>query len=267
MLWQLVGGLKVRFFHERSFRVSRGAIFPNRFLLTINKDDVGENRQQTMARLWRRMGMPEDFLSIAGRLLAAAQFLHFGYEENKSSSLYKVYLEMGVPADLASARSPILLHVAFKWDPAETSRAALSRYFFYPGLSAGEMVERISRIYAHEGECEPFEIACGILLLSERRIVHGSSRYLQVTEDNNQRKSFDVNLYDAKLKMEDLSPFFARMCDHYSIPAERFEAMFGPYNTKPIGHLAGGIHRGGEDFFNAYYGVEERQGLGEDVMA
>jgi len=267
LLWQLVGGLKVRFFHERSFRVCKGAIFPNRFLLTIGKESIGDNPQGTIRELWRRMGMPEGFANDGCRFLAAAQFLHFGYEENETSCLYKVYLEMGVGTDPAGGSAPILMHLAFKWDPTEPARAALSRYFWYPGLTVQEMVGRISKIYEHNDQVEPFEIARDVLLAGELRIVHGSLRYLEVTEDNNRRKSFDVNLYDAKLRMEDLAPFFARMCRYYSIPTERFQALIGQYDSSAIGHLAGGTHRGGEDFFNVYYGVEERQGLGEDVMA
>jgi tryptophan 7-halogenase len=267
LLWQLVGGLKVRFFHERSFRLYKGVIAPNRYLLTIRKDDVGENPRGTIRELWRRLGMPDEFALFANRYLATAQFLHFGYEGAESSCLYKVYLEMGVDPATAAASAPILLHLAFKWDPAESTRATLSRYYWYPGSTVDDMVGRLSKIYPHIDQEEPLAIARGILLASERRRIHGSLRYLEVTEDNNQRKSFDINLYDAKIKMEDCSVFFTRMCQHFAIPNERFQALFEHVGSKAIGHLAGGTHRAGEDFFNVYYGVEERQGLGENVIA
>jgi len=267
LLWQLVGGLKIQFFHERSFRICRGAIFPNRFLLSICKERVGSNPRPRILELWQRLGMPEGFLNTAARFLAAAPYLHFGYEENQASCLYKVYLEMGVLADRPVGPAPILLYLAFKWDPAEPSRAALTRYFWYPSLSVPGMLGRIAAIYGNGNEGESLDLVRGLLELTGERIGQGTVRYLEVTEDNNPRHSFDVNLYDARLPMKHLSPYFARMCRHYAIPTEQFEALLGPNQSRVIGHLAGGTHRGGEDFFNVYYGMEERQGLGEDVLA
>jgi len=267
LLWQLVGGLQIRFVHERSFRVCQGAILRNRFLLSICKDAIGANAHRKIRELCQRLGMPERFLNDAGRLLAAAPYLHFGYEENRTSCLYKVYLEMGVVADRPLGSAPMLLYLAFKWDPTEPSRTAVSRYFWYPGLSVAGMLSRIAVIYGNGNVGESFDIARDILMLTEDRIGQGMVRYVEVTEDKNPRKSFELNLYDARLQMKRLSPFFARMCRHYSIPNEQFQALLDPNRSQVIGHLAGGTHREGEDFFNVYYGMEERQGLGEDIMA
>ncbi len=266
-LWQLVGGLKIRFMHERSFRICRGAIFPNRFLLSIRKEDLGPNPRPRIVDLWQRLGMPEGFRNTAGRLLAAAPHLHFGYEASQASCLYKAYLEMAVPADRPVGPAPMLLYLAFKWDPTAPSRAALTRYFWYPSLSVPGMLDRVAAIYGNGPEGEPLDLVRGLFALTGERIGQGPLRYLEVTEDNSPRKSFDLNLYDARLQIKHLSPFFARMGRHYAIPTEQFEALLGPNKSRVIGHVAGGTHRGGEDFFNVYYGVEERQGLGEDVMA
>ncbi len=132
------------------------------------------------------------------------------------------------------------------------------------------MIERISKIYGRRGDDQngPFEITRDILLSAERRIVHGGSlRYLEVTEDNSQRQSFDINLYDARIDMREMRPFFVRMFEHYALPSEWLETFLELVESLAVGHLAGGIHRRGEDFFNIYYGAEERQGAGETVMA
>jgi MoaA/NifB/PqqE/SkfB family radical SAM enzyme len=275
LLWQLVGGLERRFVHERSFRVCQGTILPNRFLLSICKDDLGANPHKKLRELCQRLGMPEEFRNQATRLLAAAPYLHFGYEENRASSLFKFYLEMGVVADRPLGSAPMLLYLAFKWDPTEPSRTAVSRYFWYPGLSVPEMLSRIAAIYGNGNgngngtrpEDEPFAIARDILVLAEDRIGQGTVRYVEVTEDKNPRKSFELNLYDARVQIKHLSPHFARICRHYSIPADQIQAVLDPSQSLVIGHLAGGRHREGEDFFNVYYGMEHRQGLGEDIIA
>jgi hypothetical protein len=51
-----------------------------------------------------------------------------------------------------------------------------------------------------------------------------------------------------------------RMRAHLGIAAAPFADLYERIKTKRFGHLAGGVHRGGQDFFNLYYGVEWRQG-------
>ena len=34
-----------------------------------------------------------------------------------------------------------------------------------------------------------------------------------------------------------------------------FQALYDQIKMKALGHLAGGVHRNGKDFFNLYYGV------------
>jgi tryptophan 7-halogenase len=263
-LWQLVAGLEVPFYYERSFRACRGALLAKRFLLSLSKADLGANPHVKIAELCRHLAMPRAFQSMAARFLGGADFLHFGYEENQASCLYKIYLELGTPSDRAAASAPVLLHIAFKWDAAEPSRAALTRYFWYPALPVSAMLNRVGQIFPPSSAAEPLDIVRGILQLTQGRPFAGSIRYLEVTEDHNARHSFDVNLYDAKLEMKDLCPFFARMCHYHAIPPESLQALIEPDQSKVLGHLAGGTHRQGEQFFNVYYGVQRHQGRAED---
>ena len=268
LLWRLVAGLKTPFVHERSFRVCQGAILPNRFLLSICKDELGPNTHKLFRELCQRLGMPEPFINHSLRLLAAAPYLHFGYEENRTSALYKVYLEMGVIADRPLGSAPMLLYLAFKWDPGEPSRTAMSRYFWYPGMPVSDMVDRIAAIHGHGNNGESFDIARDILMSTQDRIgEQGMVRYVEVTEDKNPRKSFELNLYDARLQIKHLAPFLLRMARHYSIPTDQMQAIVESNQSQFVGHLAGGTHRESEDFFNVYYGMEKRHGLGEDITA
>jgi tryptophan halogenase len=263
-LWQLIAGLEVPFCYERSFRVCRGALLTNRFLLSLSKADLGSNPHVKIAELCNYLSMPRTFQSMAARFLGGADFLHFGFEENQSSCLYKIYLELDTPSDRAAKPAPVLLHIAFKWDAAAPSQAALTRYFWYPALPVSAMLSRIGQIFPPSGAAEPLDIVRGILQLTPGGALAGSMRYLEVTEDQNARHSFDVNLYDAKLELKALGPYFARMCRYHGISTEPLEALIEPDQSKALGHLAGGTHRQGEQFFNVYYGVQRHQGHGED---
>ncbi|MGH8749675.1 MAG: hypothetical protein ACREU5_11285, partial [Burkholderiales bacterium] len=80
-------------------------------------------------------------------------------------------------------------------------------------------------------------------------------QYLEVQEPGNGRRSFDLNLYDAKLQVKDLQPVLYRMRELYRARPGQFQALYDQIRDKVLGHLAGGVHRDGKDFFNLYYGV------------
>ena len=80
--------------------------------------------------------------------------------------------------------------------------------------------------------------------------------YLEVSEEDNPRRSFDINLYKANLKLHELYPFLSKTSRHYSIPPEEFDPLYDQIRTRLFGHLAGGIDREGKDFLTIYYEVE-----------
>ena len=45
------------------------------------------------------------------------------------------------------------------------------------------------------------------------------------------------------------------MRSHFGIRPGRFQIWYDQVAALSLGHLAGGIHRNGEDFFNLYYGA------------
>jgi len=264
-LVQLVEGLHVPYGYERSLRLCQRALLPHRFLLTIHKDPIEQPDDLRIMELCRRMKMPEAFLETTAQTLAAARFVHFGFEEDEKACLYKVYLEHGAPNTRPAAaernrRTPVLLHVAFKWDVGDPVRRAVTRYIWYPSLRMRDIANKLEEIYGDSKYERSLEIAKDILELATGRTAPEDLRYMEVTEVQNARRSFDLNLYDAELQVQDVYPFLARMCQQYSIPPERFEALFDGIKTRTLGHLAGGLHRKGEDFFNLYYGVEGRNG-------
>lgn len=260
LLFRLVGELKVRFGYERSFRVCRGALLPNRFLMSISKESVAPEPRERILDLCQRLNMPEGALEAAGRHLSAVRFVHFGFEENETTCLYKVYLEFRTPAGGPDGPSPVLLHLAFKWDASRPARCVLTRYVWHPWLSLQDILAGLSEVYGGRRGEEPFDIARGVLEVAAGRIPHQGVRYLEVTEDDNSRRSFDLNLCDANLLVSDLYPYLLRMCRHYAIAFDQFQALYDRIRSRTVGHLAGGVHREGEDFFNLYYGVEARQG-------
>ncbi len=99
------------------------------------------------------------------------------------------------------------------------------------------------------------EIAKAALEMAVAKAPAEKLQYLEVQEDANSRRSFDLNLYNAKLQVKDIQPLLQRMREHFGVRAGQFQALYDQINNKALGHLAGGVHRDGKDFFNVYYGV------------
>lgn len=256
-LLRLVDSLNVRYAWERSVRLCRGGPFTNRFLLTLPRKTLDRYPAELVPSFCRRLGMPPAMVEEARADLPSVQFVHFGFEENNASSLYKVYLEFD--GGRAVPGSPFLLHLAFKWDVTDESRHFVTRYHWYRDLSADEILGRLGQIYRGSACAVPRDIASRVLELAAGRPGHRMT-YLEVVEPANERRSFDLNVYDALFQVQDLLPLLARMSEHYSIPEPQFRALYERIKAYRFGHLAGGTHRDGEDFFNLYYGVQWREG-------
>ncbi|MCS7045017.1 MAG: hypothetical protein NZO58_01545 [Gemmataceae bacterium] len=259
LLWQLVEDLHVRYAHERSVRLCPGAVLANRLLLTLSKAELGEGPREAILPICRRLSMPAAALDAVERQLAAAKFIHFGFEENRHGCLFKLYLEFGFNPQAPGKE--VLLHRAFKWEVGGGGLVE-TKYVWYPGLSVAAIEERLQHVYRGTGPS--LETACAIVRLAGARAKHDLS-YLEVNEEANARRSFDLNVYDVGLRIQDLEPWLRAMCDQFGIAWHDFAPLYDAIHERRFGHLAGGTHRGGEDFFNLYYGVEWREAKGRTV--
>lgn len=254
---RLVAGLGAPRNHERSFRVAPGALMANRFLLSLNAGDIPGSPPARVLEVCERLGMPAPLRDEAERNFGMASCVHFGFEEGGGSMLSKLYLERAVgDEERQRARAqgePVLLHLAFKW--AADGPAVVSRYFLYPGLPPEGVEERLGRLYADDAARPSLDIARAVLGLAAARAKPGALQYLEVTEDGNARRSFDLNVYDAGLQVKDVQAALFAMRDRFGVRPGQFQALYDQIRDSRFGHLAGGIHRNGADFFNVYYGV------------
>jgi hypothetical protein len=257
-LYERVKQLGVSFGLERSFRMSPGKILHHRFLLSLSKGSLGPTPLRMFVSLARQIATPEALLHEMARIFDLADFVHLGFEQNVGTSLYKIYLESHVPAARGDLNAPIVLHRAYKWDPAEPSRHAFTEYTWHPGLSIDGIRERVKALYRAADADESRDLALAVIERAGEQTTQGEVRYLEVTEDRNPRRSFDVNLYDARLTLADIRAWLARVGAHFALPGDPFGLLLESCASKAVGHLAGGVHRGGEDFLTVYYGVEER---------
>jgi hypothetical protein len=205
--------------------------------------------------------MPQAQLAQFAARLPEANTVGFGFEGGERGGAYKVYLEFW---DRLRARvqrdpgdvSPALLFLGFKWAASDGSRCALATYTCHPLLSVQGIERRLVRLYEGRGDAPSLDAARAILALAAQRVPGDSFVYVEATEEGNPRKSFDLNFYKAGLRVADLSPVLAPLCERYSIARAAMRRIEAQAGGRPLGHLSGGLDRDGDDFLTVYYELE-----------
>ena len=260
-LMRLIDSLDIEYGLERSFKISDRSLLMNRFIMGFKKDDLTQNPDKTMISIFRQMGMPDRFLDDCRGLLCQTEFVHFGFEEQLDGCLYKAYLEFKINLKFGSdgarvTQEPFLVFLGFKWDPFDNNKGAVTRYTCYPLLSLEEIQEKLSCLFERNPDYKSFQTAKNILNKTVQIISNNKIIYEEVSEENNPRKSFDINLYGANLRIRDIYPFLMDIGHHYSLTADQFIPLCDRISDKTFGHLSGGVDREGRDFLTVYYGVE-----------
>jgi hypothetical protein len=256
-----VDSLDIQYGFERSFKMVEQTLLENRFLLGFKKKRIQGDAHGRILDICRQLGMPERLLVSYRERLPDANYLHFGFEENETTCLFKAYLEFYEKFEEQARRhpgppGPFLMHLGFKWDARDPGRQAITSYVWHPLLSVEEIAARVSEILPPRRFGKISEIAKQIVAFVARILHPHDILYLEVTEEDNPRRSFDINMYRANLAVGALVPFLEAACLHYGISLEKFQDLYEGIKTKRFGHISGGIGREGKDFFTVYYGVE-----------
>lgn len=260
-LIELVRNLGVHYGIENSFKLFDGTVLANRFLIGFKKDTILGDPRGPLADVCRGIGMPEACLAEFCEKLPEANIVLFGYEESETNSVYKAYLEFGNQFDkvvLGNPQKPegLLIHLGFKWNAVKSSAHTTANYFCYPSFSVETILQKLSDVFYEGGHRPSFDIAKGIVELAALRMRPDEFLYTEVTEANNPRRSFDINMYMANLRMRDLYPLLSRTFRHYRIPEETFQHLYDRMKMRIFGHLSGGVDRAGRDFLTIYHGVK-----------
>jgi len=265
LLLNLIEELGAPFGLERSFKIKQGAVQDGRFLVSLHRTALGADPLARLTAIAGQLNMPSCHRDAVAVNIVDADIIHFGFEPGEAVT-YKLYLEFanrfraetgeGGPTQPAQPAQPALVHLAFKWKPAEKGPGTVASYRCQPGLTVTEMTERLSAISGHRQGQALHHIAGGFLAMAAARMNEKDIFFMEVTEDNNPRRSFDINVYDAELTLDVMAPLLADIWHHFGIPAERAEGLIGARKHRALGHLSGGRGGDGGDFLTVYFGVE-----------
>lgn len=255
--FKIIEQLGVACGYERSFKMLENKLLANRYLLGIDTADI---KPEQLLDICHQLDMPTTYMEAFKAHLADANLVFLGFEDNEADCVYKIYLEFWekVKQDIqikSNGNEPALLHLGFKWNSDNNTERTISRYTCYPLLSLDDILKRLSKLYGNHQDRNCLGIAEDIIRFAASRSDATSFIYVEVGEENNPRRSFDINLYKANLRLSDIYPSLSRTQQHYSIPAEQFARLYKLVGDKLFGHLSGGVNREGNDFLSVYYEV------------
>jgi hypothetical protein len=263
-LFRHLGTLDEQIDLEHSFKLVHHHLFENRFLLGVNRREADANRDEQIASICEKIGMPQSLLESFLRALPRANHVYFGAEKDEHALLLKAYLEFRDRiereiGDADVAGRSFLLFSGFKWDAFSPARQAVTRYDWYPAQTTSEMLPRLQSAMDPGRHKVLLEFVQEIVERAAEQSSHHEIQFLEVTEEGNPRRSFDINVYKAGLRLEDIGPHLTRAARHYAVPAEKFASLYQRIKTERLGHLAGGVDRKNADFMTVYYGVKQVQ--------
>jgi hypothetical protein len=256
-LFRLVGELGLRGGFEHSFKFLKGIFLADRFLYGVKRPERSGKHDGDIMSICQSIDMPQDFQKMFQAELQAAHFVLFGFEKNERSRVYKAYLEFTGRLAEAIKQDPrpenALIYTGFKWDVSDNSRKVLAKYFAYPLFRAEDMASRLSKSFYGGTRNDPYLIVDDILDLAGSRTRPGELLYFEASEAGNPRRSFDINVYLANLRMAEIYPLLLRTARHYSIDLEGFDEVYEGVKEQKLGHLSGGTDREGRDFLTVYF--------------
>jgi hypothetical protein len=258
-LIRLVETLGAPYGLERSVKIMPGGLAGERYLVSVGCAALGKSPADRLIQIGRELHIPQRFADALPAALRHAGVVHFGYEAGSGHEVYKIYLEYASQvreAMAAMSQIPQLVHLAYKWAPLLPDSAAVTRYTWLPCRTRNELEAKLrSLLPAREA---PRALCCALSLVS--RIASfadaGEVLLMDVEETGNPRRSCDLNVYDAALRISEIADLFEVAMRDFVVPEASARSVFERFGEKALGHLSAGIGRDGQEFVTIYFGVE-----------
>lgn len=241
---------------EDSVKLEPTGIVTGRVLVGFH---AGAMPKHTMLSVCRELEMPPGYEQVLSDAHARASVVLFGLEPRQGGATVRAYLEFwdDVRRQVRATRSraPRLLHLGVKWAPGHPHRHGLTNYVCHPLLSPAEAIGRMTRLMAGS---DPRLVAAGTGLvgMAMRRVPHETFLYLEAEDGTGPRRSYDINLYKARLSLGDALPCAVTAAEGLGLGRAAVEAVLSSHAGRTLGHISAGRARGGHAFMTWYYEIE-----------
>ncbi|MBT7952238.1 MAG: hypothetical protein HN764_11480 [Gammaproteobacteria bacterium] len=246
---------------ERSIKFSQSELRSSRLLLTIHKNALGLNTEKNLFDLLSELSFPNEHKQEISSRLEQADIVHFGYEDYGQGFFYKCYVEFTQQIFLAEEQNklePVLVHFAIKWDPAKPEKVRFTQYHLrrFPSLDA--IKNHVREVYQDCMDSLALQTTLEIIDMEVVSSIKDDLMIMSVSEPDSARYSYDINLYNADLRLSAVSSQLVKIVDYFAADTEEWEKLYQSDRDSKLGHVAGGIDEKGKEFYTVYFGVEER---------
>jgi len=257
-LIRLVETLGAPYGLERSVKITRGALADDRCLISLGRVAFGEAPADRLIQMGQAFHMPSSFAAALPLALERADIIHFGYEAAGQHDVYKIYLEYASEARnaMATRRTPVLVHLAYKWVAQKPDSSTVTRYTWVPCRNRAEIEVKLQELIPANEAANARRCVFGLLARIARFADTGELLLMEVEEPDNPRRSCDLNVYDAGVGMHDISDLIDTTLKDFAVPAAQGRAVFDRASDRALGHLSAGVGRDGQEFVTLYFGVE-----------
>ncbi|QKO22394.1 hypothetical protein [Rhodoferax sp. BAB1] len=258
-LLQQAGDLGLPYGQELSFKLLPGRLLDDRLLLGWQARDFAPLR--FIAWLEQTHGLPAPAADALRERAPLANTVGLSIEAEEGQVLFKAYLEFWEPIRARMQAGtlgpePQLLHYGIKWQ-AQGEAYAQAEYHVQPQLTAYDIVKRIQALHPPGRHSLALGTANALVQRGSTRAPGAPMLYLEAREAGNARQSCDINLYKTGLRLEDAAPLLRELGAVLGVPAPVLEAHLQAHAALPLGHVAAGTDRHGQDFLSIYLGVRE----------
>ncbi len=249
------------FGYEDSCKLGQGRLLTDRCLVSFGREALcGDDADLAVVRrILSDLAAPAVCHTWLADHIAGAGIIHFGFEVEGGNLVHKIYLEYVRDARLALATpggppAPVLVHRALKWR-VDTDHVRETHYRLVPdgGLT---LADRLTQHDGDAGRHAAVDMARGVLCQALTRTGADDLILLDVADIDSARHSFDLQLYDAGLRLADVEAEVMRLGRDFDIPADALGAFFAGRSASVLGHIAGGQDAAGSPFATLYYGAQ-----------
>lgn len=242
---------------ELSFKLRPGELLDDRLLLGWQVRDFPVT--QFIDWLLQTQGLPQRAADTLRERAAAANTVGLSVEAGEGRVLFKAYLEFWEPIRARMQAGtlgpdPALLHYGIKWQ-AGTANYAQAEYHLHPQWTAYAIVQRIQALQASGRPSLALGTANALVQRGSARAPRAPMLYLEAQEAGSARHSCDINLYQTGLRLEDGAGLLRELGRSLAVPAAPLDALLHMHARLPLGHVAAGLDRHGQEFLSIYLGV------------
>lgn len=218
---------------------------------------------ETVTEICQSLNCPENIVAAVRRFFPAAGFIHFGFEATTVRTVLKCYLEL--PAGLANHESqqglPAKSRIQFlgyKWLVSDPSDSVVTLYRTWNGpredSTVRKFVEETPNVF------RPLVADLQRLLeASDQSSIHNTTRHdvsyplLEVRDEGGARCSWDLNIYEAQLRIGQWSKSLLSGSSEIAT-TDVMARWLETTSSLTLGHLAVGHDNHANPFMTLYYG-------------